>query len=64
MLDRQEFLGGIGQTDEGPTVTLEPAKVMTIADALWGINMDTGQRVTKLCTGTGVAQVPPGWELL
>lgn len=34
MLDRQEFLGGIGQTDEGPTVTLEPAKVMTIADAL------------------------------
>lgn len=31
MLDRQEFLGGIGQTKEGPTVT---AKVMTIADAL------------------------------
>lgn len=34
MLDRQESLGCIGQTDEGPTVILEPAKVMTIADAL------------------------------
>ena len=34
MLDRQESLRCIGQTDEGPTVILEPAKVITIAYAL------------------------------